>query len=96
MDSMIVHDLHETRSDLLYRVELLAAVGPYQPLFRFVLDDLSALSVEAVAARPLDPMARLVELALWASRSLRRIEQVAPHLRPFFAFTLDESMCRRK
>ena len=70
--------------------ELLAAVGPYQPLFRFILDDLSALSVEAVAARPLDRMARLVELALWASRSLRRIEQVAPHLRPFFAFTLDD------
>jgi hypothetical protein len=61
--------------------ELLAAVSPYLPLFRFVLDDLSALSLEALAARRLDGLTLLVELALWASRPFERVEQARTRMR---------------
>ncbi len=59
---------------------LLAAVGPYQPLFRFVLDDLAPLSLEALASRKLHALALLVEMAFWASRSLARLEDAAPRM----------------
>ena len=57
---------------------LLEAARPYLPLFRFVLDDLGPLSAEAIAARPLHELARLVLLALWSSRSLPRLQDAAP------------------
>lgn len=60
--------------------ELLAAVGPFQPLFRFVLDDLAPLSLEALASRKLHALALLVELAFWASRSLARLQDAAPRM----------------
>ena len=44
--------------------ELLEAVRPYQPHFRFLLDDLSAMSAEALAARTLHALGRLIQLAL--------------------------------
>jgi hypothetical protein len=58
--------------------ELLAVARPYQPDFRFVLDDLAALSVEALAARALHDLGRLVQLALWSSRSMDRLRRAAP------------------
>ncbi len=51
---------------------LLEAVRPFQPMFRFVLDDLTALSLEELAARALDALGRLVQLAFWSSRSMER------------------------
>jgi Putative transposase, YhgA-like len=61
--------------------ELLAAVAPHQPHFRFVLDDLSALSLEALSRRAQPPLARLVLLALRIGRSMQRLAQAAPYLR---------------
>jgi hypothetical protein len=58
--------------------ELLEAVRPYQPMFQFVLDDLAALSLEALAARALHALGRLVQLAFWSSRSMDRLESAAP------------------
>jgi hypothetical protein len=58
--------------------ELLEAARPYQPQFRFVLDDLAALSVDTLAARALHALGRLIQLALWSSRSIERLEQAAP------------------
>jgi len=63
----------------------LAAVGPFQPLFRFVLDDLGPLSAEELAARELHALARLVELALWAARSVSRLREAAPHMQAILA-----------
>jgi predicted transposase/invertase (TIGR01784 family) len=60
--------------------ELLAAVGPFQPLFRFVLDDLAPLSLEALASRDLHGLALLVELAFWAASSRRRLFDAAPRM----------------
>jgi hypothetical protein len=60
--------------------DLLAAVGPYQPLFRFVLDDLAPLSLEALSSRKLHALALLVEMAFWASRSLERLRDAAPRM----------------
>ena len=61
--------------------ELLAAAGPYLPLFRFVLDDLAVLPLEALASRTLHGLARLVALAFWSSRSFRRLQEAAPLMR---------------
>ncbi len=52
--------------------ELLEATRPFVPHFRYMLDDLAALSPEALSTRTLDALPRLVQLALWASRSLPR------------------------
>ena len=60
--------------------ELLAAVGPFQPLFRFVLDDLAPLSLEALSSRKLHALALLVEIAFWASRPLGRLQDAAPRM----------------
>jgi predicted transposase/invertase (TIGR01784 family) len=60
--------------------DLLAAVGPFQPLFRFVLDDLAPLSLEALSSRKLHALALLVEMAFWASRSLGRLQDAAPRM----------------
>jgi predicted transposase/invertase (TIGR01784 family) len=57
---------------------LLEAVRPFQPMFRFMLDDLSALSLEELAARALHALGRLVQLALWSSRSMERLGVAAP------------------
>jgi predicted transposase/invertase (TIGR01784 family) len=59
--------------------ELLAAAGPFQPLFRFVLDDLGSLSLESLASRELHGLALLVELAFWAT-STRRLSDAAPRM----------------
>jgi predicted transposase/invertase (TIGR01784 family) len=58
--------------------ELLEAARPYQPHFRFVLDDLSALSLDELAARTLHALGRLVQMALWSSRSMDRLQHAAP------------------
>jgi predicted transposase YdaD len=62
--------------------ELLASTWPLVPHFQFLLDDLAEQSPEALAARPLASLSRLVQLALWASRSLARLQAAAPFMRP--------------
>jgi hypothetical protein len=49
--------------------ELLDAVRPYQPLFRFVLDDLAEAAADALASRALHAFGRLVQLGFWSWRS---------------------------
>ena len=57
---------------------LLEAARPFQPHFRFLLDDLAALSLEELASRVVGSLTRLVRLALWSSRSLERVLGAAP------------------
>jgi predicted transposase YdaD len=61
--------------------ELLDAARPFVPHFRFVLDDLSALSPAVLASRALDALPRLVQLGLWAARSFPRLRDAAPFMR---------------
>ena len=65
--------------------ELLEAVRPFVPHFRFVLDDLAALSLAVVFARPLASLPRLVQLAMWASRSFPRLRDATPFMRAVVA-----------
>jgi hypothetical protein len=60
---------------------LIAAVRPYQPQFRFLLDDLGALILDELAARSLHALGRLVQLAFWSSRSMERLKNAAPFMR---------------
>jgi hypothetical protein len=60
---------------------LLAAVRPYQPQFRFLLDDLGALTLDELAARSVHALGRLVQLAFWSSRSMERLKNAAPFMR---------------
>ncbi|MGO9711699.1 MAG: Rpn family recombination-promoting nuclease/putative transposase [Polyangiaceae bacterium] len=57
---------------------LLEVTRPFQPHFRFLLDDLAALSLEELASRVVGSLTRLVRLALWSSRSLERVLGAAP------------------
>jgi len=50
-----------------------------------VLDDLGPGSPAQLAARELHALARLVELALWAARSVSRLRQAAPHMQAILA-----------
>jgi hypothetical protein len=61
--------------------ELLEASRPFVPHFRFVLDDLAVLEPAALASRTLAVWPRLVQLALWASRSFPRLRRAAPFMR---------------
>lgn len=71
--------------------ELLEAMRPFVPHFRFLLDDLEALSLEALASRVLSALTRLVQLALWSSRSFARLESAAPFMQETTAtLTRDE------
>jgi predicted transposase/invertase (TIGR01784 family) len=74
--------------------DLLAAVGPFQPLFRFVLDDLAPLSLEALSSRKLHALALLVEMAFWASRSLGRLEEAAPRMAAIVAEVARDARAR--
>jgi predicted transposase/invertase (TIGR01784 family) len=65
--------------------ELIEATRPFAPHFRFVLDDLAALSPAAVATRSLAPLPRLVQLAMWASRSFPRLRDAVPFMRAVVA-----------
>jgi hypothetical protein len=65
--------------------ELLEAVRSFVPHFRFLLDDLAALSLAGVSARPLAALPRLVQLAMWASRSFPRLRDATPFMRAVVA-----------
>jgi predicted transposase/invertase (TIGR01784 family) len=65
--------------------DVLAATGPYLPLFRFALDDLETAPLDALASRDLHALALLVVLAFWSARSLSRLESAAPHMREILA-----------
>jgi len=71
--------------------ELLEATRPYVPHFQFVLDDLEALSLDALSSRVLHALGRLVQLAMWSSRSLARLQEAAPLMQEIRAtLTRDE------
>ncbi|HEY3820319.1 MAG TPA: hypothetical protein VGL81_24310 [Polyangiaceae bacterium] len=42
--------------------------------------DLAALSLDTLAARALHALGRLIQLALWSSRSIERLERAAPFM----------------
>jgi len=65
--------------------ELLEATRPFVPHFRFLLDDLEALTVDALASRVLSAVTRLVQLALWSSRSSARLRAAAPFMQQITA-----------
>jgi hypothetical protein len=58
--------------------ELLEATRPLVPHLRFVLDDLSAQSIDGIAARTLSALGRMVQMALWSARSHKRLLEAAP------------------
>jgi predicted transposase/invertase (TIGR01784 family) len=84
----------ELRTMLDASPELLDAAAPFLPRFRFVLDDLAALSPEALASRALAALPRLVQLALWASRSLPRLVEAAPFMRAVVAALVRDERTR--
>ena len=59
---------------------LLEATRPFQPHFRFLLDDLALLSLEDLASRVASELTRLVRLALWSSRSMVRLLGAVPRM----------------
>jgi hypothetical protein len=75
----------ELASMLDASAELLEATRPFVPHFRFVLDDLAALSPAAVSSRSIAALPRLVQLAMWASRSFPRLRDAAPFMRAVVA-----------
>ena len=71
--------------------ELLDATRPFVPHFRFILDDLAALSLDALSSRGLSELPLLVQLALWASRSFPRLASATPLMRAVMgALAFDE------
>jgi hypothetical protein len=50
-------------------------------MFRFVLDDLGAMTLEELAARSLHTLGRLVQLAFWSARAMDRLSRAAPWMR---------------
>jgi len=71
--------------------ELLDASRPFVPHFRFILDDLAALSLDALSSRGLSELPLLVQLALWASRSFPRLASATPLMRAVMgALAFDE------
>jgi len=70
--------------------ELVEARRPFVPHFRFLLDDLEALSLEELATRAASAQLRLVQLALW-SRSYARLRAAARDMHEIVAaFPRDE------
>ena len=65
--------------------ELVEATRPFVPHFRFLLDDLMRASAAELANRSLAPLPRLVQLALWASRSFTRLESAKGFMREIVA-----------
>jgi hypothetical protein len=74
--------------------EQLEATRPFTPHFRYLLDDLAAQSPAAIAARSLDVLPRLVQLALWASRSLPRLRDSVPFMRSLTATLVRDEQAR--
>jgi predicted transposase/invertase (TIGR01784 family) len=74
--------------------ELLEAARPFLPHFRFVLDDLAALSPAVLSSRALAALPRLVQLALWASRSFPRLRDAAPFMRAVVATLVRDERTR--
>jgi predicted transposase/invertase (TIGR01784 family) len=74
--------------------EVLDAFRVYVPHFRFVLDDLVALTPAALCARDLAALPRLVQLALWASRSFPRLREAVPFMRAVAATLVRDDNAR--
>jgi predicted transposase YdaD len=75
--------------------ELLDAVRPYQPLFRFVLDDLAEAAADALASRALHAFGRLVQLGFWSWRSHARLRAAAPLMRRIVVRLARDERARR-
>jgi len=65
--------------------ELVEATRPFLPHFRFLLDDLAEVSLDALSARVLSTLTHLVQMALWSSRSFERLQEAAPRMRELSA-----------
>jgi len=74
--------------------QLLEAARPYQPLFRFVLDDLADVAAESLASRALHAFGRLVELGFWSWRSYARLRDAAPLMRRIVATVARDERAR--
>jgi predicted transposase/invertase (TIGR01784 family) len=59
---------------------LLGATRAFVPHFRFLLDDLSRMTLDELAARAIPAYGRLAQLALWSARSRERLLRVVPVL----------------
>jgi predicted transposase/invertase (TIGR01784 family) len=58
--------------------DAIEAMRELTPHFRFILDDLTALSIDVLARRTLHVLGRLAQIALWTAPSAERFEQAAP------------------
>jgi len=65
--------------------ELLEATRPFLPHFRFLIDDLAEVSLDALSSRVLSTLTRLVQMALWSARSFERLQEAAPRMRELSA-----------
>jgi predicted transposase/invertase (TIGR01784 family) len=74
--------------------ELVDVTRPFVPHFAFMLDDLAALSPEALSTRALDALPRLVQLALWASRSMPRLKSAVPFMKEIIARLVRDARVR--
>jgi predicted transposase YdaD len=74
--------------------DLVDAARPYLPLFRFMLDDLAVLSLEALSSRTLHALARLVQMAFWSSRSFDRLRAAAPLMHRIVATLVRDTRTR--
>ncbi|WP_394843657.1 Rpn family recombination-promoting nuclease/putative transposase [Pendulispora brunnea] len=70
------------------------ATREFIPHFRYILDDLTALSVEVLAGRTIHVLGRLVQIALWTSSSLERFEQAAPLMQQLARVTTRDAATR--
>jgi hypothetical protein len=75
--------------------EMLESTRPWVPHFRFILDDLAALSLDALGSRGLSEVPLLVQLALWASRSFPRLRSAAPLMRAVMGTLVFDDRMRR-
>ncbi|WP_394838453.1 Rpn family recombination-promoting nuclease/putative transposase [Pendulispora rubella] len=74
--------------------ETLKATRDYVPHFHFMVDDIASLSLEALAARTIHVLGRLVQLAFWTSHSVERFKQAKPIMRELAATTKRDAATR--
>jgi predicted transposase/invertase (TIGR01784 family) len=74
--------------------ELADAARACTPHYRFVLDDLSALTIDELSARTLDAMAKLIEVGFWSSRSWERLGEAAPLIATLLEAVKDDEPTR--
>ncbi len=61
--------------------ETLTATRTFTPHFQYIVDDLAALSLDALAHRTIHVLGRLAQIAFWTAADMERLEQAAPLMR---------------